>query len=371
MTVDPQIASELFSSFVSQSPLWFGSNAGVVSVNTQARRLGCLIYILGQVKKGRRIESMLLALPSKELAELKRNLLEYGFKSGYLTAKGSSVKHYLDAAVECHLLVRQGAVLHLTQLGKFLLEAVCPTVECPYPLSVATRIFFLHTLLGIDYFGITAIVRSLQEGARRLSVMEREHRAQLLRLLGEASHSSPNTRFGRAVKDRIISIENWRNPESYSEHLVSAKLNWLVDLGILEGVSANSEIRINRAHEDWLKNLAQSTTPTESHLLTFALSYALACRENGQATTEDDQICVALGRAFEHLAGSKGLKKIRCSDFLLFAVCFHGPMLATAIEQRKKLLGDSSVVCGGIVYDFQFASRPTQSFILQRRRIDN
>ena len=220
--------------FTSEAPVWFDSTSGIVSVNTQARRLGCLVYLLGHVAHGRKIESLLVSLSARELNHLRQNLSEYGLVSGHLTPKQSSVKHYLDAAVELHLLVRQGAVFSLTTRGQFLMDAVRPDVSSPYPLKPPTRVFFLHTLLASDYFGTAAIARSLLAGAKRLAAYNANITLNCFACLRKQANVPQTPGSSRVVQDRMISIRNWKQPQSYAEHLVSAKLNWLADLGVLQ-----------------------------------------------------------------------------------------------------------------------------------------
>jgi hypothetical protein len=354
----------------SEAPVWFDSTSGVVSVNTQARRLGCLVYILGQVAHGRKIESLLVSLSARELDHLKQNLSEYGLVSGYLTPKQSSVKHYLDAAVELHLLVRQGAVFSLTTRGQFLIEAIRPNVSSPYPLKLPAKVFFLYTLLANDYFGTAAIARSLLAGAKRLAAVQREHHSQLLRLLAEAGLRSANTRLSRVVQDRIISIRNWKQPQSYAEHLVSAKLNWLADLGVLQLAStATSDISIIPEHRPWLQELSTSTSPTDAQVIALTLNYSLATYVDEHSLAKVET-CALLGNAFQRLSTGGGLEKVRCNDFLLLALCEHPPMLARLIEDGKPLLPNSAVACGNYVYKPHFASRPTQSFIVRQTTLE-
>lgn len=368
VNVTAHLASELFTGFVSPSPLWFDSNCGVVSVSTQSRRLGCIIYILGQVAEGRKIESLLLSPSTEELADLKRNLNSNGFDSGHLTRNASSVKHYLDAAIELRFLVRQGSVFNLTGRGLFLLEAVRPDTAHPYPLTSSSKAFFFHSLLATDYFGLSAIARSLLQGKARPISIQREYQTQLLSVLGDAASSSASTRFTRLVKDRIIAIRNWKNPTSYAEHLVSAKLNWLADLDILEAApSANTGLGAKKEHRDWLEEFTKTTVPTESHLLAFSLNYCSAVGKGEPASAVND-ICSALGGAFERLVLEPTLAKIRCSDFLLFLLCFHTPLLLMFVKKKQRLTPATTVECGNHLYKIQFASRPTQSFIVRQRK---
>ncbi len=365
MNVTAESAAQLFAGFVAQSPLWFDSNCGVVSVNTQSRRLGCIIYILGQVARGRKMETLLLSPSTDELVELKRNINNNGLVSGYLTSKASSVKHYLETAVALHFLVRQGAVFNLTGRGLFLLQAVRPNIAHPYPLTGPSKTFFFHSLLATDYFGLVAIARLLLDGNRSTISMQREYQTQLLETLSVASLSSTNTRLTRLAKDRIISIRNWKKPESYSEHLVSAKLNWLADLGILESIpSVRTNLAVKEEHRDWLEALANTATPTDSHLLAFTLNYSSRIQNEGMFSTVED-ICLTLDEAFERLVGEPALAKIRCSDFLLFLLCFHTPLLLCMTKKKQKLVPATTVPCDQHRYEIHFASRPTQSFIVR------
>jgi len=367
--VDANTIAILLDGFVSPTSLWFDGNSGVLSVNTQARRFGCLVYLLGLVSQGRKVESMLLSLPSQEVLALKRNLAANGFTSGYLTTKTSSVQHYLDTAVGFHLLVRQGSVFSLTGRGRFFLDTIRPDLKAPYPLTPQTKVFFLHTLLRVDFFGTAAIVRSLLHGARKLSEMQRSHQSYLLRLLEDVARCSANTRFRRLVQDRIISVRDWKKPESYAEHLVSAKLNWLTDLGILEAApSPTSSISIRSEYREWLNDFGAITTPSELLLTSIVLHYAEKVVSKCQPSP-DNELCLALRSAFCRLASPGTLRKIRSSDLVLFLLCFHAPMLIAYIGERKALFTNETINCGDVTYKAHVASRPTQSFIISERKV--
>jgi hypothetical protein len=362
-----EFIGKVFGSFVTQSPIRFNTNAGVISVNTQARRLGCFIYLIGQIADHKNIESLLLSLPSNGLAMLKENLVANGLRSGYLTGKQSSIKHYLDAAIELHLLVRQGAVLRLTSRGRFLVDAIRPNFESPYPMDAAAKIFFFYTILESDYFGITAVIRSLLTGKRRVATIQREHRDQLLGVLCEVIERSRDSRFNRVIQDRILSIRNWKKPESYAEHLVSAKLNWLADLGVLEGVPlSTAEVLVSKPHEAWAINLMSPSVPTDAQLLGYTLSYGAVM--NVRSPSENSDLCAALDMAFDRLAGSSPLKKIRTIDFLLVLLCFYSDLLMSLTEKARELVVAKTIRCRERSYETHLASRSTQSFIIGKSR---
>jgi hypothetical protein len=83
----------LLGRFASSASFLDSRNTGILSVNAQARRLGCLVYLVGLVASGRKVRSLLIAPSPSELADLKCHLQEHGFTSGFLTAAKSSFRH--------------------------------------------------------------------------------------------------------------------------------------------------------------------------------------------------------------------------------------------------------------------------------------
>jgi hypothetical protein len=366
--VTPLQVKELFGGLVSSAPLWFDSVSGVVSVNTQARRLGCLLYLLGKVAAGRKMQSLLVSLPASELADLKTNLEDNRYSSGYLTSKASSIEHYLNVATEFRLLAKQGSLFGLTNRGKFLMDAVQPASSQPYPMPLAAKVFFFNSILTTDYFGVAAVVSSLLQGARKLIDAQKSHQSELLRLLNSATRSSSDSRLHRMAQDRIISIRKWTKPESYAEHLVSAKINWLMDLGIVRlAPNSSLELELVQEHAGWITEFCNTFTPTEAHIAAYTLNYATAgSTEESKEDTHD--ICDLLHSAFSRLARHSALIKVRCTDLVLFLLCFHAASLSTRIAKHKRLISESDIECGEWIYKIHLAARSTQSFVVRSQR---
>jgi hypothetical protein len=358
----------LFGNLVSTSPIWLDSNCGIVSVNTQARRLGCMIYLIGLLVKGHKIETLLLSPPPQEILALKDNIIKNGFTSGFLTGKSSSIRHYIDAVSSFHLIFRQGAMLNPTGFGQFLIQVLCPKYTLPYPLPYEARFFFLYKLLKYDFFGIAAIVSALLEGHCKISDIQRIHQAQLLHLLENVSLASTNARLKRLAQDRITSLRAWRNPNSYSEHLVPAKLNWLADLGVfVENQFSPFQIKIKSEHEHWLNDFIRITVPTEPDLLALVLNYAMAIIPKEEQPL-NDELCVALCSAFSKFTRSGNFMKIRSIELVIFLLCFHIPMLIRLIKEGNRLMTTSAIECYDATYKVHMASRSTQSYILCERK---
>ncbi len=351
----------VLGSLVSKAPISFDSAAGIVSVNTQARRLGCLTFLVCKVAGGRRVESLLLAPSREEIATLNENLRSNGHISGQLTKNASSIEHYLDAAIQLRLLTKQGAILALTNRGQFLTDIIRPNGVTPYPFAASANVFFFETILRADFFGIVAALRPLLGGPRSLSEVQEFYSQELLTVLARVGRSSVDSRLRRIAQDRIIAIRNWRKPESYAEHLVPAKLNWLLDLGIIEARS-NQQYQINSRHHGSVTHATELVVPSEADLVGVVLNYGIALHVGDGAI--DQNACALLNSAFAQIAQGKMLVKARCSEFVLFLLCFHANALQRQSTAKTPLFALPSIDCDDRTYRFTMASRSTQSFVI-------
>ena len=340
-------------------------STGILSVNTQARRLGCITYMVGLVSSGRKVRSLLMSPSSSDVADLKRNIQEHGFTAGFLTTAQSSFRHYADAALKLNLLIQQGEVFELTPRGRFLATAVKPEWRRPYPLAPETKVFLLHSILASDYLGTAAILRSLLRDGMTSNDIKKDHQSQLESVLQEVTRTSSNTPLQRTARDRLLSLRDWKNPASYCEHLVSAKLNWLTDLGIVHLQSSPAvPLSVTETHRPWLAKWTTTVAPNDAHLLALLLSYAQVVVPT-TAAASSDTLHSALEITFARLAPASGLPKIRFTDFVLFLACFHPHLVTQWIGSGEMLFPESRFVRGGATYTVQGAARSTQSYVLR------
>lgn len=337
-------------------------DCGVVSVNTQARRLGCFLFLLKQIATNQGLEALLLDQKSDKLQELKSNIVSVGLASGYLTKNRSSVIHYLDAAQQLRLIVQRGALYELTSQGRFLVD-VTGSFDRPYPLSGHSRRSLLHAMISTDYYGMQAIVQSLLAGARSVRTIRSEHQEQLIHVLKGASMDAANSTIRSIAHDRLLTIKKWRKPDAYAEHLVFAKVNWLIDLGIVT-TSGHDGDMIERCsdHEKWLHDYACSVEPSISTIYSFVLNYA--CAETETVRDYDERLEAVLCAAFSLLGGkANAMNKIRCGDLACFIVCCRPAFLKGLIERGASVFPDATVVAGGMRYTVHSASRTTQGYV--------
>ena len=324
-----------------------------------------MIFLVGQVIHGRRTLPLLLSLPQSERQDLECNLKSNGCVNGRLTERPSSIEHYLSAAVELRLLSRQGSIFSPTSRAQFLADAVRPNWKQPYPLSDPATVFFLNLILKSDYCGFLALARALSEGTPSLTELQRGHQTQLFGIFDEVKRSRGESRLQRAARDREMAIRNWKKPVSYSEHLVSAKLNWMLDLGIARLMESRRDaFAIADVHREWVRECIATVPPTDADIASFTHKFAIS-KVSGVAISDTAGVCPPLESAFLSLARTGVLQKIRGEDMVLFLLCFHSLELQQWMLAGLRLFSESSIKCGLISYKLNSASRPTQSFVVR------
>lgn len=368
--IDAGAVAATFGSLSSSACIWIPGAVGVVSVNSQARRLGCLMHLLGLISKGLNVEPVLFALPSAEMADLHANLADQGVRTGFLGPGRSSVRHYIDAAKRLHLLTQQGTILRLTVRGHFLLEATQPDWRRPYPLAPEAKVFFLHSLLGCDYYGTAALLRLLVQEVLSVSEIKKHYHSELKEVLQAATQSASNTCFYSSRRDRLISVRNWKKSTSYSDHLVSAKVNWLADLGIVSlSTSGRTQVACAAEHEELVKDWAATAEPSEIHLLVLLLRYSQTVAQSAEPRATEN-LCSALETAFSRLSSKGPLAKIRLRDFILFLTCCCPRTLLQMIADGEPLFQKSTLDCGDGSYSLHEAARATQAYIVRENARD-
>ncbi len=357
------------------SPLRFGQNSGIMSVNTQARRLGCFIYLLHSIKNGRKIESLLFSTNNKELCELKENLLEHGYTSGYLTTSKSSFKHYLAALIGLSLLTKVGAVFNLTQKGDSLLRIFNGIHLKPYPMSIPVKMAFLDTIFRSDYYGIQVIVKSIVKKQFSLNQLIGLYKENLLAVLNHVIKKSKNKRMKRLRQERMMEINNCETQGKYSEHLVSSKINWLLDLNILSISSIRrNKISISERHKSWLTKYTRTYEPNEHDVFAFLLSY-----HDAEAEKSDDQknesvgsnksssVCQMINALFQSDSTFRenNVSKMRSDQFVISMMCFYPQLVKRSIKSGNQLFPNGKRSCENWSYHLHGAARNTQSYVMR------
>ncbi len=375
MRTDP--ALELIIRLSAPDFLRLGKSCAIVSVNTQARRFGPLLYLLARVQEGTKTEALLASLPARDLETLKSNMRGHGRMSGELTKtkRKSSVRHYLDFGREVGLLAKQGAVYSLTAYGRLCVQ-VCRSASSThlYPLTQSTLVLMLIFLLRVDLIGLQALARILVNGQSSLGDARESYQQTLVRLLLDLRKAPIDMRAKRNARDRLVSVQNWKNPVKYSEHLATARMYWLVELGIVEMSSSGSNhIFVPSVdHRHWLEALSTIGMPSSAALNRLVFQYrgqlASSSPTNATGSTCGNAVlCEALDSLFDLMSVGAGLQKVRADLAALFLMSVQYHVLESASDMTPDLLEtNNGLVCGKWIYTHHRGSRSTQSYLIRQ-----
>ncbi len=375
MEINSQHINYSLAGLISTSPIWFGKNNGILSVNTQARRLGCILYLLCSVRNGKKVESLLFSPKANEIEDLKSNLIRHGYTSGYLTLSKSSFKHYVDVSIELGLLTKYGAVYRLTPKGEFIAKNCPENHLAPYQIDKSMKIALLDSILHYDYYGVFSIINLVRKGHYSLKDLCNAYKENLEEILHNIINESKNSKIKRMAQDRLLTLSKWKKPKKYSEHLVSAKLNWLIDLDIISHDSMRlSKIKIRQHHNLWIKKYNSTIIPSEADIASFLLCYyyAIVNEENEKKLmpkVDKLTICTMTNNIFKDIlsVSKSNIPKVRSNQFLISLVCHYPDLILSLADSRIRLFEQGKINCNKWKYRLHTAARHTQSFITRHK----
>jgi hypothetical protein len=207
--------------------------------NTKTRRLAYLttmISILGRRSLGERV---FLARLVRWNREHKRHLNDYWVQTGEITSTrhNSAGARYLRLATDLRLIASVSAAYRTTRIG-LVLHALIRKLGSdnnPFFLTNVEQLFYMYTLLGKDADILLTVIDGVTDHLGvSLAHLQRTFQERFLERVNQKFTLSQNKMLKQLLLQRRMEIKDWRRPERYAEHLVPPRLNWLLDLGLLE-----------------------------------------------------------------------------------------------------------------------------------------
>lgn len=352
-----------------------GRSCGTISVNTQARRFGPLLYLINRIALGNGLEAALTSSQQEEIKALSHNMRNSGVTSGALADSRSSIVHYLDLAKEIRLVAKQGSLYSLTAFGRLLADMDESDPVCPYPLGCEVRRALLMLLLSVDFIGLRTLADLLVQSSPSLADAQSEYYAHLLEALSRIAKTARAERHRRHARDRMIALKNWRNPAKYCEHLVAARANWFADLGLIDLDDRGGRVMICPRGEGgkWLRLLASSNVPDPETVVRLVLRYGEGqFAEHGLKGPKDGLpiggICECLSALYGTSAAATGLQKTRSDVVAVHLISTGLGVLKSASDDSLAQLAEANTLnCGTWRYSLQASSRSTQSYLIRNQ----
>lgn len=210
-----------------------------ISIKTQARRLAIITEFINSMSKNG-LPKEFLSNKMTTWSELNQSFFTSSpynsgqLKKGIDTRSSNSFKNYLDAVFQLKLADEISNLISPSSYGKVLKSLLKNVDHEPYPLIDTEKIFYLFILLFIDadiILTTISIVRNFPE--KNLSYYQDAFKINYSERLSKKVKES-NGKDRALISEALTRVKNWQNPKRYSEDLVPPRLNWMIDLGIID-----------------------------------------------------------------------------------------------------------------------------------------
>lgn len=168
-------------------------------------------------------------------------LLEtYYVQTGQVTStrRNSSGDRYLELAQKARIIASLAGMYRATRVGLVLYALVKHYKQAanPFFLSDVERVFYVYHLLMVDAdLFLTVLDLVLNSPNSNLSTLQKGFQAAFLNRLDEKSSGTEEQLLKQTLLERRLSVSaTWAAPERYAEHLVPPRLNWMLDLELLD-----------------------------------------------------------------------------------------------------------------------------------------
>lgn len=179
--------------------------------------------------------------------------LKYCDAKGKITKEGlktAALGYYLQISSLLGITTRFNDVYMNTKMSQtFLYFLSTKENSKDGGLDLSEKIFYLHKLLTTDADGIILCLNQLaNNGEKKQRLLQREFKeAMNSRLLAKMESTTSILKSKLSAKYRTINYI-WKNPESYAEHIIAPRYEWLSSLDL---------IKIKRTNKDTLYSLTQ------------------------------------------------------------------------------------------------------------------
>lgn len=208
--------------------------------NTKTRRLAYLTTILVKLERSGLTEQQLLRALAEWNSRNKHWLANYWVKTGEVTftRRNSAGARYIQLASDIGLISPIAGLLRATRIG-LVLSSLRPETMVrssgPFYLSPVEQAFYLFRLLEKDADILLTVIDYLSAyPGVELAQVQREFKTSFIARLNQKMIASNDVRTQQSLRGRRQEVEKWRQPEKYAEHIVPPRLNWLLDLKLLE-----------------------------------------------------------------------------------------------------------------------------------------
>jgi len=255
-----------------------------ITTQTKVRRLGYLFVILEMFNNSKYYPLSIFNKKIEQQAlKYNDNLQKYIDNKGLISISktGNSAKPYVDFLTSLKLLYYQNNTYQLSKYGKIyniLFSKLHTKQKNKFNLSVFQKAFSLWFLIQNDILYLFSLLEIIyiQKNDTNVSKIKDVFQEYILEALEfTMKHSKISTKFKNNISDKITRIQQWEKPKVYLEHIVEPRINWLLDLGLLnEEIYLSNRISLSKRGLNFLFYFGYCFDQSEER---FTISRELRC----------------------------------------------------------------------------------------------
>lgn len=223
----------------------------IVNTNTKVRRIGYLKALADFLTDQKKISSNFINIKFEEFClQYQNDLSLYKNDKGLIkkTLKGTSAKPYITLANEFDFLNLLNSNYSAGKLFKVYIQVRKKLNERElniFQLSRFDEAFFLECIFKHDLLYISCLLELVGSNSEcSYTSLVEQFQNEVVKKLGEIKEKLRTIAGGENVLKRTSQlmerILNWKEPEVYLEHVIMPRLNWLLDLELLEMIDSSA-----------------------------------------------------------------------------------------------------------------------------------
>jgi len=219
------------------------NNIKILTLQTKVRRLNYIKMILNLFSKSNYYpDNIFNKKIEQEAVKFNNNLMEYINSKGIIeiTKTGNSSKPYVEAMISLKLLYTQNNKYQLSKYGKIfnvLNNKIEKSDDNYFDLSKFEKSFFLFFILQNDnlYLWVLIDLIYIQNNKTKIKNIKEVFQEYILNQLEfTMKYSQIKNQDKSKILTQIRRIKSWKKPQVYLEHIIEPRINWLLDLDMLE-----------------------------------------------------------------------------------------------------------------------------------------
>ena len=349
----------------------------IESTITQVRRINVItafLLLLGKRQVPGEILKKELENWSKEEAEKNEN---YKNTTGKLTKNNDSTTafpKYIQLLSSIRLVRIIGNTLSLTKQGKFV-HNVLKDAQNKKHYHLFEKIIYLDLFFRYDADIIICIYNILSGSKKPMNqkAVQKEFKSFLVdRLSSKLKYSTTYTKSKIAERRRVIQVQ-WEKPESYAEHFVAPRLEWMSDLGIVKKLNSgpNTTYQITGQGKDFFNSFNRNNSfidfTNEWYLNNFFRKSSILFEIDLKESSLDRSQLGKLLMLSSNFVESSGSFKLPIRE-TLFYVSLSMLILHQTIIEVSALIAmlEGDIIHGNQVFGIKPAARINEGYITNK-----